>query len=170
MALSCGIIGLPMTGKTTFFNLLTGEEAETSDFFTGKTSTNTGHAVIPDERVDYLSAMFKPKKTTYASVEVIDVPGLVRGSSQGQGSGNEFLASVRNTDLLAHIVRAFANDEILHAEESIDIMRDIATVSYTHLDVYKRQGLSQPVRKLFYRTADYQWRFQPWQSRVGDLD
>ena len=128
MALSCGIIGLPMTGTTTFFNLLTGEEAETSDFFTGKTSTNTGHAVIPDERVDYLSAMFKPKKTTYASVEVIDVPGLVRGSSQGQGSGNEFLASVRNTDLLAHIVRAFANDEILHAEESIDIMRDIATI------------------------------------------
>ena len=104
MALSCGIIGLPMTGKTTLFNLLTGANAETSDFFTGKTTTNTGHAFIPDERVDYLSAMFKPKKTTYAQVEIIDVPGLVRGASQGQGSGNEFLASVRNTDLLAHIV------------------------------------------------------------------
>ncbi len=128
MALSCGIIGLPLTGKTTLFNLLTGSHAETSDFFSGKTATNSGHASVPDQRVDYLSEMFHPKKTTYAQVEVIDVPGLVRGSSKGQGSGNEFLAAVRATDLLAHIVRAFANDDILHAEDSIDIMRDIATI------------------------------------------
>lgn len=128
MALSCGIIGLPLSGKTTIFNLLTGAGAETSSFFTGKTATNTGHAYIPDERVDYLSQMFNPRKTTYAQVEVIDVPGLVRGASQGQGSGNEFLTAVRITDLLAHIVRAFDNEQILHAEDSIDIMRDIATI------------------------------------------
>ena len=125
MALSCGIVGLPMTGKTTLFNLLTGMEAETSDFFTGKTATNNGRALVPDERVDWLSALFKPKKTTYAQVDVIDVPGLVRGASQGQGSGNEFLASISNVDLLCHIVRAFTNPDILHAEDSIDIMRDI---------------------------------------------
>ena len=128
MALSCGLIGLPMVGKTTFFNLLTGVGAETSAFFTGKTSTNTGHAFIPDERVEYLSRMFKPKKTTYAQVEIIDIPGLVRGSSQGQGSGNEFLTAVRDADLLAHIVRAFENDEVLHADGSIDLMRDVATI------------------------------------------
>lgn len=128
MALSCGIIGLPMTGKTTMFNLLTGSNAETSDFFSGKTSTNTAHAFIPDERIVFLTEMFKPKKITYAQVEVIDVPGLVRGASEGQGSGNEFLTSVRNTDLLTHIVRAFENEDILHAEDSIDIMRDIATI------------------------------------------
>ena len=128
MALSCGIIGLPMVGKTTFFNLLTGMGAETSAFFSGKTATNTGHAYIPDERVDYLSTMFKPKKTTFAQVEIIDIPGLVRGSSQGQGSGNEFLYAVREADLLAHIVRAFEDNEILHAEDTLDIMRDIATI------------------------------------------
>jgi ribosome-binding ATPase len=128
MALSCGIIGLPLSGKTTIFNLLTGMQAPTSDYFSGKTATNSGRALIPDERVDYLSALFKPKKTTYAQVDIIDVPGLVRGSSQGEGSGNEFLATIRNTDLLAHVVRAFANEEILHAEGSIDILRDIATI------------------------------------------
>ncbi len=129
MALSCGIIGLPMVGKTTFFNLLTGAGVETSAFFSGKTATNTAHALVPDERVAYLSEMFKPKKTTYAQVEVIDVPGLVRGSSQGQGAGNEFLTAVRNCDILAHIVRAFANDEVIHAEDSINILRDIDIIS-----------------------------------------
>ena len=128
MALSCGIIGLPMTGKTTLFNLLTGANAETSDFFTGKTATNNGRALVPDERVDWLAALFKPKKTTYAQVDVIDVPGLVRGASQGQGSGNEFLSSISNTDLLCHIVRAFENPDILHAEDTIDIMRDISII------------------------------------------
>lgn len=128
MALSCGIIGLPMVGKTTFFNLLTGAGAEVSAFFSGKTSTNIGHAYIPDERLDYLTEMFHPKKTTFAQVEMIDIPGLVRGASQGQGSGNEFLGAVRDVDLLAHIVRSFEDTEILHAEDSLDILRDIATI------------------------------------------
>ncbi|MEG2213713.1 MAG: GTPase, partial [Clostridiales bacterium] len=129
MALSCGIIGLPMVGKTTFFNLLTGAGVETSAFFSGKTATNTAHALIPDDRVAYLSTMFKPKKTTYAQVEVIDVPGLARGASQGIGTGNEFLTSVRTCDILVHIVRAFANDEVIHAEETIDILRDIDIIN-----------------------------------------
>ena len=128
MALSCGIIGLPLAGKTTFFNLLTGAGAETNAFFSGKTSTNTGSAFVPDERLVYLTDMFKPRKTTYAQVDIIDIPGLVRGSSQGKGSGNEFLSSVREADLLCHIVRAFENPDVLHAENSIDIMRDISTI------------------------------------------
>lgn len=129
MALTCGIIGLPMVGKTTFFNLLTRSGIATSAFFSGKTSTNIGHVLIPDERLDYLTAMFKPKKTTPARVEIIDVPGLVQGSSQGKGTGNEFLTSVRDADALAHIVRAFASDEVLHVDNSIDILRDVATVN-----------------------------------------
>ena len=129
MALSCGIIGLPMVGKTTFFNLLTNAGASTSAFFSGKTNTNTGHATIPDERLVYLSKMFKPKKTTYAQVEIIDVPGLSRGASQGQGAGNEFLTAVRNTDALAQIVRVFNNEDVLHIEQSIDPMRDIEIIN-----------------------------------------
>jgi GTP-binding protein YchF len=129
MALSCGIIGLPIVGKTTFFNLLTNAGIETSAFYSGKTTTNMAHALVPDSRLDYLTEMFKPKKTTFAQIKIIDVPGLVAGSSQGQGSGNEFLQSIANVDALAHIVRAFKNDEVVHVEDSIDIMRDIDTIN-----------------------------------------
>jgi len=122
MALSCGIIGLPMVGKTTFFNLLTGSQLQTSAFFGGKTDISTGHARIPDERVDYLAVMFKPRKTTYAQLEIIDVPGLKHG-------GNEFLAAVRDCDALAHIVRGFQNEDVPHEEGSLNIMRDIAAIN-----------------------------------------
>ena len=123
MALSCGLIGLPLTGKTTFFNLLSGAQLATSAFASGKTAASTGHALIPDIRVDYLAAMFKPKKTTYAQLEIIDIPGLTRGA------GSEFLTSVREADALAHIVRGFASAEVLHVEGETAILRDIDLVA-----------------------------------------
>ena len=123
MTLSCGLIGLPLTGKTTFFNLLSGAQLKTSAFSSGKTAVSTGHALIPDVRVDYLAAMFKPKKTTYAQLEIIDIPGLT------QGAGSEFLANLREADALAHIVRGFDNDEVLHVEGKTDPMRDIDLVA-----------------------------------------
>ncbi|MCL1817166.1 MAG: redox-regulated ATPase YchF [Clostridiales bacterium] len=123
MALSCGLIGLPLTGKTTFFNLLTGAQQTTSAFSSGKTAASTGHVLVPDSRIDYLSALFKPKKTTYAQLEIIDIPGLIHGA------GNEFLTAVRETDALAHIVRGFENDDVLHIEDSIGVMRDIDAVA-----------------------------------------
>lgn len=129
MALTCGIIGLPMVGKTTFFNLLTKAGINTSDFYSGKTGTHTGHAAIPDRRLDYLAKMFSPKKLTYAQIEVIDVPGLVQGASQGLGTGNEFLTQVRDADALVQIVRAFNNDKVLHVSDTIDPLRDITTVN-----------------------------------------
>lgn len=129
MALSCGIIGLPTVGKTTLFNLLTKAGIETSGFMTGKTTTHTKLAKIPDERIKALVKMNNPKKTTYATLEVTDVPGLIRGSSQGMGSGNEFLQAVREADALIHVVRAFENQEVLHVEGSIDILRDLETVN-----------------------------------------
>ncbi|ATW26240.1 redox-regulated ATPase YchF [Candidatus Formimonas warabiya] len=129
MALSCGIVGLPMVGKTTFFNLLTNAGIETSTFYSGKTTTNINMATVPDERVEFLSRMFHPKKTTFAQIEVIDVPGLVRGSSEGKGTGNEFLAAVRDSDALVHIVRAFENKDVLHVDNSLDLMRDLETVN-----------------------------------------
>ncbi|MGI6679597.1 MAG: redox-regulated ATPase YchF [Dehalobacterium sp.] len=129
MALSCGIVGLPTVGKTTFFNLLTNANIETSAFYSGKTATNISTAQVPDERIDFLTEMFHPKKTTYAQIEVIDVPGLVRGSSQGQGTGNEFLSAVRDVDALVQIVRAFENSQVLHVDDSLDIIRDLETVN-----------------------------------------
>ena len=102
-----GLIGLPSVGKTTLFNLLTGSDEEVAGFSTGKVEANLGIAKIPDERIDFLSQMYEPKKTTYATIEVIDVPGLVSGSSTGKGVGNQFLDNIRKTDALIHIIRAF---------------------------------------------------------------
>lgn len=128
MALSCGIIGLPLTGKTTLFNLMTGLEMEVSHFYSGKTQANKGIAQIPDERVDFLAELYHPKKKTYAQLEVIDIPGLVQGASKGEGSGNSFLESIGQVDILVHVLRAFENDEIIHVDDSINIKRDIATI------------------------------------------
>ncbi len=128
MALSCGIVGLPMTGKTTLFNLLTGQEMETSNFYSGKTQANEGIAFIPDARVDFLTEMYKPKKKTYAQLEVIDIPGLVQGASKGQGTGNSFLKAIGEVDVLVHVLRSFENDDIIHVDDSINLQRDIDTI------------------------------------------
>ncbi|NLM20926.1 MAG: redox-regulated ATPase YchF [Peptococcaceae bacterium] len=124
-----GLIGLPSVGKTTLFNLLTGSDIEITGFSQGKIEANLGIAKIPDSRIDFLSNMYKPKKTTYATIEVIDVPGLVRGSSAGKGVGNQFLDNIRKVDVLVHILRVFENDSVIHQEGSLDIMRDIETIN-----------------------------------------
>lgn len=127
--LHCGIIGLPMVGKTTLFNLLTEAHVQTSNFFSGKTETNVGVAKIPDKRIDFCAELYKPRRTIYAQIEFIDVVGLVKGASKGQGVGNEFLNSVRNVDALVHVVRLFQNPDVIHVEETIDPLRDIETIN-----------------------------------------
>jgi len=124
-----GLVGLPLVGKTTFFNLLTNAHAEISNFSSGKVTSNIGSAKVPDRRIDFLSKLYKPKKTTYALIDFIDVPGLVSGASSGAGVGNQFLEDIRKVDALVHIIRAFENSEIQHVEGSIDPMRDIEAVN-----------------------------------------
>jgi GTP-binding protein YchF len=124
-----GLVGLPLVGKTTFFNLLTNAHAEISSFASGKVASNIGSAKIPDHRIDFLSKLYKPKKTTYATIDFTDVPGLVSGASTGAGVGNQFLEDIRKVDALVHIVRAFDNPDVLHIEGSVDPMRDIETVN-----------------------------------------
>ena len=121
MALTCGLIGLPLVGKTTLFNLLTGAGAETSNF-AGRTKTNIHTAGIPDTRLDFLAGLYHPRKYTPAALEVIDVPGLSRGS------GAAFLAAVREVDALIHVVRAFRSDTVPHVEESLNPARDLENV------------------------------------------
>jgi GTP-binding protein YchF len=128
LALTTALIGLPLVGKTTLFNLLTGSSMEISEFFSGKTETSTGMAKIPDRRIRYLSEMYKPKKTTFAEIQISDVPGLVRGASQGKGVGNQFLNAIRNVEILVQVVRAFENKDIAHADETIDPLRDVETI------------------------------------------
>ncbi|MDN5348199.1 MAG: ribosome-binding ATPase [Clostridia bacterium] len=122
MPLTCGIVGLPLSGKTTLFNLLTRAEEETSAF-TGRTKANIRTAPIPDPRLDFLASIYHPRKVTPATLEVIDVPGLV------QGSGAAFLTSVREVDALIHVVRAFHNDAVVHVSGSIDPVRDLEAVN-----------------------------------------
>ncbi|MDD4568869.1 MAG: redox-regulated ATPase YchF [Tepidanaerobacteraceae bacterium] len=124
-----GLVGLPTVGKTTFFNLLTNAKVETSAFQSGKISANFSLAKVPDERVDFLTEVFKPKKVTYAQIEVIDVPGLVSGASEGKGTGNQFLSNIRQVDCLVHIVRAFSDDNVIHTEGSINVIRDIENIN-----------------------------------------
>lgn len=124
-----GLVGLPMTGKTTFFNLLTGAVIDSSGFSSGKTETHVGIAKVPDKRLDFLSDIYKPKKTTYATIEVTDIKGYAAGGAPSKGTGvNPFLESVRQVDALVHVVRAFRDDSIVHVEGTIDPLRDIETV------------------------------------------
>ncbi|HYF92864.1 MAG TPA: redox-regulated ATPase YchF [Symbiobacteriaceae bacterium] len=124
-----GIVGLPTVGKTTVFNLLTQANLSTAAFMSGKAEAHTRTARVPDPRVQYLSDVWHPRKTTHAQIKVTEVPGLVQGSSQGLGVGNAFLNAIRQVDALVHVVRAFANDEVLHPDGRIDPIRDIDTVN-----------------------------------------
>ncbi|MHB1393958.1 MAG: redox-regulated ATPase YchF [Clostridia bacterium] len=124
-----GLVGLPLVGKTTFFNLLTHAHAEISNFSSGKVASNIGSAKVPDRRIDFLSKLYKPKKITYALIDFTDVPGLVSGASTGKGVGNQFLEDIRKVDTLVHIIRAFENADVQHVDGSIDPVRDIETVN-----------------------------------------
>lgn len=126
---TCGIIGLPMVGKTTIFNLVTAAGVETSKFLSGKSETNVGNALVPDRRIDFLSRLYKPRKTTYAQIQFSDAPGLVRGASQGKGVGNKFLDAIRNVELLVHIVRVFNDPGVLHVDDTVDPLRDVETIN-----------------------------------------
>ncbi len=121
-----GIIGLPMVGKTTLFNLLTNSNVEPHS---GKIEAVTAIGSIPDERIDYLSSLYNPKKTTYARIEFVDIPALVKGASKGEGSGNSFLNEVRNVDALIHVIRTFDDPALPHVEGDINPLRDFATIN-----------------------------------------
>ncbi|MCK4261420.1 MAG: redox-regulated ATPase YchF [Halanaerobiales bacterium] len=135
-----GIIGLPMVGKTTLFNLLTNSNVDT---YSGKIETITAIGMIPDDRINYLSSSYNPKKTTFARIEFVDIPALVKGASQGQGSGNNFLNEVRNVDALIHVIRTFDNPAMPHVEGEIDPLRDFATVNdellFSDLEVIEKR-------------------------------
>ncbi|HHY13075.1 MAG TPA: redox-regulated ATPase YchF [Thermoanaerobacterales bacterium] len=117
-----GIIGLTTSGKTTLFNLLTKSEIATEAFSSGKWEANIGMANVPDKRIDFLSDMFKPKKTTYAQIQFIDVPGLEKG---GGADAAGFLEVIRQVDAVVHVVRAFENNLVPHSEGLVDPLRDI---------------------------------------------
>ena len=124
-----GIVGLPNVGKSTLFNAITNAGAQSANYPFCTIDPNVGVVAVPDSRLDRLSAMYEPEKTTPAVIEFVDIAGLVRGASKGEGLGNKFLANIRETDAIVHVVRCFENDDIVHVDASIDPARDIETIN-----------------------------------------
>jgi len=133
MALRCGIIGITNTGKTTIFNCVSNTKAESSNFVFSTNKSNIGQISVPDPRLDALSALVKPAKTLRTTIELVDIPGLAKGSSKGEGVGNSFLADIRQTDALIHVVRCFDDENLPHVEGSINPVRDKEIIDFEML-------------------------------------
>lgn len=124
-----GIVGLPNVGKSTLFNAITNAGAQSANYPFCTIEPNVGVVAVPDKRLDKLADMYDPDKYTPASIEFVDIAGLVKGASKGEGLGNKFLSNIRECDAIVHVVRCFDNDDIIHVEGSVDPIRDIDTIN-----------------------------------------
>ena len=124
MALQCGIVGLPNVGKSTLFNCLSNAKAQAANFPFCTIEPNVGVITVPDERLNALAELVHPQRIVPTTVEIVDIAGLVKGASKGEGLGNKFLANIRNTNAIIHVLRCFENDNITHVDGSIDPVRD----------------------------------------------
>ena len=178
MALECGIVGLPNVGKSTIFSALTAAPAAAENFPFCTIDPNIGIVDLPDERLDFLASIHNPKKKTPATVKFVDIAGLIKGASQGEGLGNKFLANIRDCAIIAHVVRCFDNPDIMHVrdnanvEASIDPESDILTINWelcqADLDtIEKRQDkVTRQIRSL---GKEEEKKLAPWTSAVAKI-
>ena len=128
MALKCGIVGLPNVGKSTLFNCLSNAKAQSANFPFCTIEPNIGVITVPDDRLEALSKIVNPQKVIPTTVEIVDIAGLVKGASKGEGLGNKFLANIRETNAIIHVLRCFEDDNIVHVDGSINPVRDKETI------------------------------------------
>ena len=138
-----GIVGLPNVGKSTLFNSLTKAGAESANYPFCTIDPNVGVVMVPDERLQLLADMYKSVKVTPAVIEFVDIAGLVKGASKGEGLGNQFLANIREVDAVVHVVRCFENSNVIHVDGSVDPIRDIETINleliFSDLEILERK-------------------------------
>lgn len=138
-----GIVGLPNVGKSTLFNAITNAGAQSANYPFCTIEPNVGVVAVPDERLDVLAKMYEPEKFTPAMIEFVDIAGLVRGASKGEGLGNKFLSNIREVDAIIHVVRCFEDDEIIHVDGSVGPRRDIETINlelvFSDIEIVRRK-------------------------------
>lgn len=138
-----GMLGLPNVGKSTLFNALTNAGAESANYPFCTIEPNVGVVSVPDERLDRLAEMYQPKKFTPAVLEFVDIAGLVKGASKGEGLGNKFLSNIREVDAIVHVVRCFEDPDVIHVDGSIGAARDIETINleliFADIEVLERR-------------------------------
>ena len=138
-----GIVGLPNVGKSTLFNSLTKAGAESANYPFCTIDPNVGVVPVPDKRLKLLGDLYHSKKVTPAVIEFVDIAGLVKGASKGEGLGNQFLANIREVDAIVHVVRCFEDENVIHVEGSVDPLRDIETINleliFSDLEILERR-------------------------------
>ncbi len=138
-----GMVGLPNVGKSTLFNALTNAGAESANYPFCTIEPNVGIVSVPDERLDALAKMYSPEKFTPATLEFVDIAGLVKGASKGEGLGNKFLSNIREVDAIVHVVRCFQDDNIIHVDGSVGAARDIETINleliFSDIEILERR-------------------------------
>jgi GTP-binding protein YchF len=147
MSLQCGIIGIANTGKTTIFNCMSNVKAETSNFAFTSNKSNIGVIHVPDQRLYELEKLVPTQRVVHATVEITDIPGLTKGANQGEGVGNKFLADIRNTDALIHVLRCFDDPNLPHIDGSVDPVRDIENIDF-ELQVKDLESVEKKMQRL----------------------